>query len=133
MKKDYESLTKPPLYFLQLFPVFGDYTLYFQPFEHRILTYSFTAFESRSSYTNDPPLFQSEFSHLTLHKNMFFSIINNNNLEYLFQSFIQYLTQNLLHHQLTLIKGLIGNAQQDISLIAFAFQTTIIVLMNAQN
>ena len=47
---------------------------------------------------------------------MFFSIMDINNLDYLYQSFIQILIQNHLHHPLPLVKGLIGYAQQDASL-----------------
>ena len=46
---------------------------------------------------------------------MFFSIMDINNLEYPYQSFIQILIQNTLHHPLTLVKGTIGYAQQNIS------------------
>ena len=45
-----------------------------------------------------------------------------NNLEYPYQSFIQILIQNPLNHPLTLVKGIIGFAQQNISL--HDFQTT---------
>ena len=38
------------------------------------------------------------------------------NLENPYQSFIQILIQNLLNHPLTLVKGLIGYAQPDVSL-----------------
>ena len=47
---------------------------------------------------------------------MLFSIMDINNLEYPYQSFIQILIKNPLHHPLTLVKGIIGYAQQDISL-----------------
>ena len=47
---------------------------------------------------------------------MFFSIMDINKLEYPYQSFIQILIQNPLHHPLTLVKGIIGYAQQDTSL-----------------
>ena len=39
-----------------------------------------------------------------------------NNLEYPYQSFIQLLIQNPLNNTLTLVKGLIGCAQQHITL-----------------
>ena len=39
-----------------------------------------------------------------------------NNLEYPYQSLIQNLIQNPLHHPLTLVKGILEYAQQDISL-----------------
>ena len=45
-----------------------------------------------------------------------------NNLEYPYQSFIQILIQNPLNHPLTLVKGVIGCAQQDISTLDY--QTT---------
>ena len=47
---------------------------------------------------------------------MFCSIMDLNSLEYPYQSFIQILIQNLLNHPLTLVKGKIGYAQQDVSL-----------------
>ena len=47
---------------------------------------------------------------------MFFTIMNINNLEYPYQSFIHILIQNTLNHPLTLVKGIIGYAQQDVSL-----------------
>ena len=39
-----------------------------------------------------------------------------NNLEHQYQSFIQILIQKLLSHPLTLTKGIIGYAQQDVSI-----------------
>ena len=57
-----------------------------------------------------------DFSFVPLRKNMFFSIMDINNLENPSHSFIQILINNPLHHPLTLVKGLIGYAQQDISL-----------------
>ena len=53
---------------------------------------------------------------------MFFSIMDINNIEYPYQSFIQSFTQNPMNHPLTLVQGIIGYAQQDISLNDF--QTT---------
>ena len=47
---------------------------------------------------------------------MFFSIMDINNREYPYQSHIQILIQNPLTHPLTLVKGLIGYAQQEVSL-----------------
>ena len=47
---------------------------------------------------------------------MFFSIMDINNLEYPYQSFIQTLIQNPLTHPLTLVKGIIGYAQHDVLL-----------------
>ena len=47
---------------------------------------------------------------------MFFSIMDINNLQYPYQSFIQNLIQNSLNHPLTLVNGLIGYAQQNVSL-----------------
>ena len=46
---------------------------------------------------------------------MFFSIMDINNLEYPDQSFIQILIQNPLNHPLTIVKGIIGYAEQDVS------------------
>ena len=48
---------------------------------------------------------------------MFYSIMDINDLEYPFQSFIQILIQNPLNHQHTLVKGLFGYALEDVSLI----------------
>ena len=39
-----------------------------------------------------------------------------NDLEFLYQPYIQILIQNPLNHLLTLVKGLIGYAQQDVSI-----------------
>ena len=47
---------------------------------------------------------------------MFFSIMDINNIEYPYQSIIQIIIQNRLNHPLTQAKGLIGYAQQDVSL-----------------
>ena len=47
---------------------------------------------------------------------MFFFILDNNNRGYPYQSFIQILILNPLNHPLSLVKGLIGYAQQEISL-----------------
>ena len=47
---------------------------------------------------------------------MFFCILDMNNFEYPYQSFNQILIQNPLTHPLTLVKGIIGYAQQDVSL-----------------
>ena len=64
---------------------------------------------------------ESSFMHMTFHSNnyakiCFFSIMDINNLEYPCQSFIQILMQNLSNCPLTLVKGIIGYAQQDVSL-----------------
>ena len=47
---------------------------------------------------------------------MFFSIMDINNIEYPYHSFVQMLIQNPLNQPLTILKGLIGYAQQDVSL-----------------
>ena len=47
---------------------------------------------------------------------MFFSLMDIGNLEYPYQSFTQILIKNPLTHPLTLVKWIIGYAQQDISL-----------------
>ena len=60
-------------------------------------------------------LYASDFLFIPLRKNMFFSIMDTNNFEYPYQSIIQILIQNPLNHPLTLVKGIIGYAQQDIS------------------
>ena len=59
-------------------------------------------------------LFMQRISH-SLRKNIIFSIMHINNLEYPNQSFIQIL-QNPLNQPLILVKGLVLYAQQDISL-----------------
>ena len=60
------------------------------------------------------------FMHLifvhTTPKNMFFSIMDINNFVYPYQSFIQVLIQNPLKQPVTLVKGIIGYAQLDVSL-----------------
>ena len=87
---------------------------FFTPSEHRILTYSLTAYECKNKNASGTILYASNFLFLPLRKNMFFSIVDINNLEYPEQSFIQILTQNLLNHPLTLVKGIIGYTQQDV-------------------
>ena len=47
---------------------------------------------------------------------MFFSIMDIINLEYPYQSFIQILIQNPSNSPLKIVKGIIGYAQQDVSL-----------------
>ena len=47
---------------------------------------------------------------------MFLSLMDINNLEYPYQSFIQVIIQNPLNHPLKLIKLLIGYRQQDVSI-----------------
>ena len=108
--KFYDSSTKPPPYYSRLFPVIGEQSAYLQPTEHRIITYSLTAYECKHKYANGTLLYASDFSFIPLRKNMFFSIMDINNLEYPYQSFIQILIQNPLSHPLTLTKGLIGYA-----------------------
>ena len=51
---------------------------------------------------------------------MFFSIMDINNLEYPYQSFIQLLKQNPLNQPLTVVKGKIGYAQYPLN----DYQTT---------
>ena len=114
--KFYDSSTKPPPYYTRLFPVIGEKSIYLQPAEHRILTYSLTAYECKNKYAIGTLLYASDFSFIPLRKNMFFSIMDINNLEYPYQSFIQISIQNPLSHPLTLMKGIIGYAQQDVSL-----------------
>ena len=43
--KFYESSTKPPPYYSRLFPIISDQSIYFTFLEHRVLTYSLTAYE----------------------------------------------------------------------------------------
>ena len=47
---------------------------------------------------------------------MFFSIMDKNNLEYPYQPYIQIWIQNPLTPPLTLVEGIIGYAQQDVSI-----------------
>ena len=54
-----------------------------------------------------------------------------NNLEYPYQSFIQILIQNPLNHPITLVRGIIGYAQQDVSLNDL--QRKNIAFINSQN
>ena len=114
--KFYDSSKKPAPYYSRLFPVIGEKPLYLQPAENRILTYSLTAYECKNKYANGTLLYVSDFSFIPLRKNMFFVIMDINNLEYPYQSFIQILIQNPLSHPLTLMKGIIGYVQQDVSL-----------------
>ena len=114
--KFYDSSTKPPPYYSRLFPVIGDQPLYLQPVEHRILTYFLTAYECKNKYANGTILYASDFYFIPLRKNLFFSIMDISNLEYPYQSFIQILIKNLLSHPLTLTKGTIRYAQQNVSI-----------------
>ena len=64
---------------------------------------------------------ESSFMHLNFHSNnyakiCFFAIMDINNLKYPCQSFIQILMQSLLNCPLTLVKGIIVYAKQDVSL-----------------
>ena len=91
----FDSSTKSPPCYSRLFPVIGDHSLYFQFFENRILTYSLTAYDCKSKFPNGTLIPQSVFSFIPLRKNMFFSIMDKNSLDYPSQSFIQILIQNL--------------------------------------
>ena len=112
--KFFVSSTEPPIYFSRLFLVIGNYALHFQPFEHKILNYSLTAYECKSKYTYRIIVYKSDFSFKPPPKK-FLSIMDINILEYPFQYFIQVLIQSLLNHPLTLVKGLNGYKQQDVS------------------
>ena len=104
--KFYKSPTKPPPYYSRLFSVIGDHTLVFQPFDQRVLTYSLTA--DRNMF------YKSGFSFKPLRK--ISSFLYGKYFIWNITSNIQILIQNLLYHQLTLVKGLIRHAQQDASL-----------------
>ena len=117
-----DSSIKPPPCYSRLYPVIGNHSLCFKPSEHKILTYSLNAYECKNKYVNGTILYASDFSFMPLRKNMFFFIMDTNNLEYRYQLFIRILIQNHLNHPLTLVKGIIGYAQHDISLNYF--QTT---------
>ena len=52
----------------RLFPVTGDKSLYFQPFEHRILNYFLTVYELENKYAHGTILYASDFSFMTLCK-----------------------------------------------------------------
>ena len=112
----YDSSLKPPPFYSRLLPVIGEKPLYLQPVEHRNLKYSLTAYECKNKYANGTLLYLSDFSFIPLRKKLFFSIMDINNLEYPYQSFLQILIQNPLSHPLTLMRGIIGYAQQDVSL-----------------
>ena len=74
------------------------------------------SYECKTKYANGANLYASDFSFIPIRKNMFFSLMDINNLEYPYQSFIQILIRNPLNHSLRLVKGLTVYAQQDISL-----------------
>ena len=103
------------MYFSHLFPVIGDKSIYFTLSEHRILTYALIAYECKNKNANGTISYACDFSFAPFRKNMFFSIMDINSLEYSYQSFIQILIQNPLNHLLTLVKGIIGYEQQDVS------------------
>ena len=119
--KFYDSSIKPVPYFSRLLPIINDHSMYFKYFEHRILTYFLTAYDCEQKYADGTILYASKF-YLYHYEKMFFSIRDINNLEYPYQSLIQNLLRNLLNQPLTLVKRLIGYAQQDFSLNDF--QTT---------
>ena len=114
--KLYDSSIKTPPYYSRLFPVMEDQSIYFTPSEYRILTYSSTAYGCKYKNANGTILYTSDFSFIPLRKNMFSSIMDMKILEYPYQSFIQILILNPLNHPLTFVKGIIGYAQQDVSL-----------------
>ena len=114
--KFYNSSIKPPPYYSTLFSVIGDHSKYFTPFEHRILTYSLTTYGCKSKNASCTMLYASDFLFIQLRENMIFTIMDINNLVFPYQSFIQILIQNPLNHLLTLVKGILGYAQQDVSL-----------------
>ena len=62
------------------------------------------------------------FLNYTSTKNYVFYLVDTNNVDYPYLSFIQNIIQNLLNLSLTLVKWLIGYAQKVVSLIDF--QTT---------
>ena len=104
----YDSLIKTPPYYSRLIPVIGDQSIYFTPFEHRILTYSLTAYECKNKNATGTIFYATDFSFVPLRKNIFFSIMDINNLQYPYQSFKHILIQNPVHHPSILVKGLIG-------------------------
>ena len=116
--KFYDSSVKAPPYHSRLFTVVSEHSLFFKSFEHRILTYSLTAYECKNEYAIGTILYASDFSFIPLQKSMF-SIMDTNNLEYPYQPIIQILIQNPLNHPLTLVRGIIGYTQQDVSLNDF--------------
>ena len=117
MKKFYNSSTKsPPAIHNFLQSMVINHSISNHSNTELFLTYSLTAYERKNKYATGTILFASYFSFIPLQKNMFFSIMDINNLEHPHQSFIQILIHNLLNHSLTLVKGLIEYAQQDISL-----------------
>ena len=80
--KFYDSSIKPLPYCSRLLPVIGDHSIYFTPSEHLILFYSLTAFECKNKNASGTILYASDFSFIPLRKNMFFSIMDINSLEY---------------------------------------------------
>ena len=116
MIKDFKFVNLPQNHHPILHDYFGYHTSYFQPLEHRILTYSLTAYKCKSKYAEGTIIYKSDFSFIPIRENMF-SIIEIYNSEYHFQSLIQILFQNPSNQPLTLVKGLVGCAQQDVSLI----------------
>ena len=97
--KFYESSAKSTPFFSLLIPVIGHHSIYFQIFEHRILTYSLTAYECKHKYATRTIIYKSDFPVIQLRRIKFFSIINISNLEYPYQSYIQIFIQNLLDDQ----------------------------------
>ena len=96
-------LNKMTSILFSVFPVIVDYSpIFVLLFEHTILIYSLFAYECRSKYANGTKNDKSDFSLIPLRKNVFFSIMDINNLEYPYQSVIQILIQNPLNHPLTL-------------------------------
>ena len=94
--KYYDSSTKSTPYCSRLFLVISDKSLHFQPFGHRILTYSLTAYDCKNKYPNGTILYASDFYCIPLRKNTFISIMDKNNRDYQYQSFIQILLQKPL-------------------------------------
>ena len=100
----------------RLFTVIGDQSIYFTPSEHQILTHSLTAYECKNKNGNGTILYVCDVSFVPLRKKNVFPVMDIINLEYPYQSLIQILIQNPVNHPLTLVKGTIGYAQQDVSL-----------------
>ena len=112
--KTYDSSIKPPSYYSRLFPVIGDHSVYFTPSEQRILAYPLTAYECKNKNATATILYASDFSFIPLRKNMFF-LYNGYKQTQIFLSII-YPNFNTKSFRKTLVKGIIGYAQEDVSL-----------------
>ena len=61
-----------PILITIIFAVIGDYAICFKPYEHRILTYSLTAFEGKNKYANDTIFYASDFFYTIAKRHVLF-------------------------------------------------------------